>query len=138
MHQLVETDVGHILETEFSVIETEIGHGKFLFHESISGNKFLFHGSPGGAAGGAATDPGQAGTMLVRGARCEITGLVAEPQSNGTRCTVTEFSAARGRWEVQHDDGRKLGLLPANLIAIGAPTSGCLSHALNTAARYPL
>ena len=37
MHQLVETDVGHILETEFgSFVETEIEHDEFLFHESIT------------------------------------------------------------------------------------------------------
>jgi len=57
-------------------------------------------GCRGGAAasdrGAAACDEG--GTML--GARCEITGLLAAPQHNGKRCSLTEFYAASGRWQV--------------------------------------
>ena len=40
------------------------------------------------------------GTMLARGARCEISGLVAAAQHNGSRCTLSEFNAASGRWQV--------------------------------------
>ena len=42
----------------------------------------------------------EGGPMLARGARCEITGLVAAAQHNGKRCSLTEFHEARGRWQV--------------------------------------
>jgi len=87
--------------------------------------------SDGGEGGGgaAASDGGGAacaegGTMLARGARCEITGLVAAAQHNATRCTLTEFHKAIGRWEVQLDGGAALRVKPANLIAIVAPIQG--------------
>ncbi|KAJ1491222.1 hypothetical protein T484DRAFT_1775472, partial [Baffinella frigidus] len=87
--------------------------------------------SDGGEGGGgaAASDGGAAacaegGTMLARGARCEITGLVAAAQHNGTRCTLTEFHKAIERWEVQLDGGAALRVKPANLIAIVAPIQG--------------
>ena len=40
------------------------------------------------------------GKWLERGARCEITGLVAAAQHNGTLCTLTQFQEASGRWQV--------------------------------------
>ena len=49
-------------------------------------------------AGGLDEEAG--GTMIARGARCEIRGLVAAAQHNGTRCTLTEFHDAIGHWQV--------------------------------------
>ena len=75
--------------------------------------------------------------MLARGARCEITGLVAAAQHNGTRCTLTEFHEASGRWKVQLDGGAALRVKPENLIGIVAPIQGLpsqprrASHALH-------
>jgi hypothetical protein len=62
--------------------------------------------------------------MLARGARCEITGLVAAAQHNGTRCTLTEFHTTSGRWEVQLDGGAALRVKSENLIGIVAPVQG--------------
>ena len=67
--------------------------------------------------------------MLVRGARCEITGLVAAAQYNGTRCTLTEFHEAIGRWEVQLDGGTALRVKPCSLLPVSEallPASGDL------------
>ena len=52
---------------------------------------------------------------LVRGARFEITGLVAAAQHNGIMCTLTEFHEDSGRWQVKLDGGVELAVKPQNL-----------------------
>ena len=53
--------------------------------------------------------------MLERGARCEITGLVAAAQHNGKRCTLMEFQEESERWQVKVDGGAGMLVRPANL-----------------------
>ena len=57
-------------------------------------------------------------SMLARGGRCDITGLVGAAQHNGSRCTLTQFHETSGRWEVALDGGSSLRVKPANLIDI--------------------
>ena len=47
------------------------------------------------------SDEAEGGWTLACGARCEITGLVTAAKHNGSRCTLSQFLEASGRWEVQ-------------------------------------
>jgi len=71
-------------------------------------------------------------SMLARGARCDITGLVGAAQHNGSRCTLTKFHEASGRWEVALDGGSSLRVKPANLIDICQTIEGNLGQPLGT------
>jgi len=70
---------------------------------SLAGASSSSDGGEGGsvaASDRSAAASAEGGTKLARGARCEITGLVAAAKHNSKRCTLTEFQEASGRWKV--------------------------------------
>ena len=62
---------------------------------------------------------------LQQGAHAQLTGLVARPDLNGSKCVLRTYDRARDRWLVKTEDGQTYNVYTQNLAAsTGAQSSG--------------